>query len=108
MPERSVLEERFAAIVEALTGVDGVTVGAGRRGFGSGTLQVDGRIFAMARRGGLVLKLPSQRVAELVASGDGTPFDAGKGVPMREWVVLSRQAEKRWLPLAEEALAFVR
>jgi len=76
MPERSVLEERFAAIVEELAGIEGVTAGAGRRGFGSGALQVDGRIFAMARRGGLVLKLPSQRVAELVASGDGTPFDA--------------------------------
>jgi hypothetical protein len=34
MPERSVLEERFAAIVEALAGIEGVTVGAGRRGFG--------------------------------------------------------------------------
>jgi hypothetical protein len=108
MPERSVLEERFAAIGEALAGIEGVTLDAGRRGFGSGTLQVNGRIFAMARRGGLVLKLPSQRVAELVASGDGTPFDAGKGVPMREWVVLSQRAEKRWLRLAEEALAFVR
>jgi hypothetical protein len=43
-----------------------------------------------------------------VASGAGTPFDAGKGVPMREWVVLSERAEKRWLPLAKEALAFVR
>jgi hypothetical protein len=29
-------------------------------------------------------------------------------VPMREWVVLSERAEKRWLPLAKEALAFVR
>ena len=50
MSERSVLEERFAAIVEELAGIEGVTVGAGRRGFGSGALQVDGRIFAMARR----------------------------------------------------------
>jgi hypothetical protein len=108
MPERSDVEERFAAIVEALASSEGVTVGAGRRGFGSGALQVDGRIFAMTRRGGLVLKLPSQRVTELVASGDGTPFDAGKGVPMREWVVLSQRAEERWLPLAKEALAFVR
>ena|ERR1700680_660911 len=108
MPEQSVPEERFAAIAEALAGIDGVTVGAGRRGFGTGALQVDGRIFAMARRGGLVLKLPGQRVAELVASGDGTPFDAGKGAPMREWVVLGQQAGKRWLPLAKEALAFVR
>ena len=55
-----------------------------------------------------MLKLPSQRVAELVASGDGMPFDAGKGTPMKAWVVLvGRLADERWLQLAKEALAFV-
>jgi hypothetical protein len=101
------VEGRFGALAEALSGVDGVTVGSGRRGFGSDALQVDGRIFAMARHGGLVLKLPRTKVAELVASGDGTPFDAGKGKPMKEWVVLGQQVEAQWLGLATEALAFV-
>lgn len=87
--------------------IDGVRLGPAQRGFGSGTLQADGRIFAMARRGGLVLKLPRERVAELIASGDGAPFDAGKGRPMKEWVVISTRAEKRWPQLAAEALAFV-
>ena len=86
---------------------DGVRLGPARGGFGSGTLQVGGRIFAMARSGGLVLKLPRERVAELIASGEGTPFDAGKGKPMKEWVVVSPREEGRWLALAEEALAFV-
>lgn len=97
----------FACLVEALSGEDGVAVGPGRGGFGSGTLQVDGRIFAMARRGRLVLKLPRERVTELIADGDGEPFDAGKGRPMKEWVVLRPPAGTRWLPLAREALAFV-
>jgi hypothetical protein len=43
MPERSVLEERFAAIAEALACIEGVTVGAGRRGFGSGAYLAEGR-----------------------------------------------------------------
>ncbi len=107
MPEQPAPEEGFEAIAEALTPIEGVTAGSGRRGFGSDALQVHGRIFAMARHGGIVLKLPGERVAELVAGGDGTPFDAGKGRPMKEWVVLSQRAQERWLPLAREALAFV-
>ena len=102
------IEERFDAVATALAGEPGVTVGSGRRGFGSDALQVDGRIFAMARHGGLVLKLPRDRVAELIASGDGSPFDAGKGRPMREWVVIEDGNTKRWTTLAREALAFVR
>ncbi len=61
----------------------------------------------MSRRGGLVLKLPRDRVAGLVASGDGTTFDAGKGKPMKEWVVVRKGSNSHWLSLAEEALAFV-
>jgi hypothetical protein len=94
-------------LVEALAHLDGVTLGSGRRGFGSDALCVHGRIFAIPRADGLVLKLPGQRVAELIASGDGLPFDAGKGRPMQEWVVLGLAAEPRWLPLAKEARAFV-
>src|SRR4029077_12873595 len=39
-------EQRYAAVVEALHGAPGVTVNAGR-GFGSGALKVEGKIFAM-------------------------------------------------------------
>jgi TfoX/Sxy family transcriptional regulator of competence genes len=100
-------DEGFGDIVHALASAEGVSVGSGRRGFGSDALRADGRIFAMAGRGGLVLKLPSERVAELVASGAGEPFDAGKGRPMKEWVVVGPQPGTRWLELAREALAFV-
>jgi hypothetical protein len=54
-----------------------------------------------------VLKLPKERVAELVATGDGAPFDAGKGRPMKEWAVIDLHASKRWLALATEAMTFV-
>lgn len=79
------------------------------KGFGSsGQLKVDGRIFAMLVRGRLVLKLPRARVDELVGSGQGTRFDAGKGRPMREWFELSPSSRRPWLPLAEEAYGFVK
>ena len=107
MPEAPSDVAAFSALVETLAARPGVSLGSGRRGFGSDALQVDGRIFAMERRGGLVLKLPAARVADLIASGAGTPFDAGKGKPMKEWVVLGDASRHEWLSLAEEALVFV-
>jgi TfoX/Sxy family transcriptional regulator of competence genes len=107
MSEPVSAEAQFAALVKALSGKAGVALGAGRRGFGSDALQVDGRIFAMVTRGKLVLKLPSERVAALIDSGAGAPFDAGKGKPMREWVMLEHRSRSQALRLAEEALAFV-
>jgi TfoX/Sxy family transcriptional regulator of competence genes len=107
MPERSTADSRFAYLHEALAGRDGVTLGSGKRRFGSDALQVHGRIFAMLRGGRLFLKLPRDRVAALLASGAGSPFDAGKGRPMKEWVVLEPRADQQWVPLATEALTFV-
>jgi hypothetical protein len=101
----------FTGLCRALAGEPGVTLpsaGGASRGFGSDALKVDGRIFAMVTRGALVLKLPRDRVAALLASGEGRPFDAGKGTPMREWVVLADPDEPSAVALAREALTFVR
>jgi len=100
-------EALYADLVEALSGMDGVTLGFGRRGFGAGALQVDGRIFAMLSHGRLVLKLPNERVATLLSTGDGLPFDAGKGRPMNECVALDGRHVDQWLGLAREARAFI-
>ena len=97
----------FASLVEALDGRDGAELAVGR-GFGSGTLQVRGRIFAMASGGRVILKLPAARVSELVSSGEGVAFDAGHGRPMREWIALSGGPATPSLELAREALALVR
>jgi hypothetical protein len=77
-----------------------------RTSFGSNGLRVDGRIFAMLVRDSLVVKLPRQRVAELIEAGRGAPFDAGKGRPMKEWVVV-RSEHATWIDLAREARRFV-
>jgi TfoX/Sxy family transcriptional regulator of competence genes len=104
-------EEGFADIVKALGEQPGVSeqeaAGTARR-FGSSALRVDGRIFAMVSHGRLVLKLPPRRVAQLIASGAGGTYDAGKGRPMKEWVSLDPRTQDDWLELATEALAFVR
>lgn len=101
-------DAKYADLVRHMTR-PGVTHISEGKGFGSsGQLKIGGRIFAMLVRGELVLKLPRARVDELVDSGHGTRFDAGKGRPMREWFVLSPTSSKRWLPLAEEALLFVK
>lgn len=75
--------------------------------FGRNALKIRGKLFAMPVRGSLVVKLPKARVAELVASGVGVPFDANKGRPMKEWIAIAED-EDGWLGFAEEAYAFVK
>jgi hypothetical protein len=96
----------FERLAISFDGRDDVTTGSGR-GFGAGTLQVGGRIFAMRNEAGLALKLPASRVRALIEEGEGLPFDAGKGRPMKEWVVIPPGADAAWRAFAEEALAFV-
>jgi TfoX N-terminal domain len=111
-PKHRTAEEGFAALVATLCEEPGVSKpdapAASARRFGSSALRVDGRIFAMVSRGSLVLKLPPQRVADLIDSGGGHPYDAGKGRPMKQWVSLDPERQQRWQDLATEALAFVR
>jgi hypothetical protein len=99
---------RYAEVVKGFSGRRRVTFVDGTGGFGSrGQLKVDGQIFAMLVRGELVVKLPRDRVDELVDAGQGRRFDAGKGRPMREWFALAPTARQAWTPLAQEAFDFV-
>jgi hypothetical protein len=106
-PDDTSIEARFANLIREMAEVPGVKVG-GRTGFGRGTLQAGGRIFAMVSRGRVVLKLPRERVAELIAASAGIPFDAGKGKPLAEWLALGDADDATWRDLAREAAAFVR
>jgi len=103
-------EERFATLVDAFGGRSEVTIPGedGRRGFGSSALKVHGSIFAMLTRGHLVVKLPRHRVDALVEAGTGSPFDAGKGRPMKEWLTITEDNSETWLTLTDEAHDFVR
>jgi hypothetical protein len=71
-------------------------------------LSVNGKIFAMLGRGSsLVVKLPRERVDELVRAGKGQHFDPGHGRLMKEWVAVE-VGSAPWVALAEEAHGYVR
>jgi TfoX/Sxy family transcriptional regulator of competence genes len=76
------------------------------RKFGSNGFKVDGKLFALFTQGTLVVKLPKERVAALVAKGDGKPFDPGHGRLMKEWLTVVNP-KLSWSALAKEAHAFV-
>ena len=85
-------EERFAALVEAMLEQTRRDVRIGRRGAAAGVrldlAQDNGKIFAMLVKGRLVVKLDRKRVDELVAAGEGEPFDPGHGRIQKEWIAL--------------------
>jgi hypothetical protein len=101
-------EQRYEDLADEFAGEEGVLPPQGGSGFGRGALRYHRKIFAMLVRGQLVVKLPRQRVDDLVAAGHGERFDANKGTPMKEWFSLDPRAELAWLPLAREALVFAR
>ncbi|NYI41302.1 hypothetical protein [Demequina lutea] len=64
-----------------------------------------GKVFAFVGRSAeLILKLPGQRIVELVASGDGAPMTLGIRT-IREGAHIA--ADVDWGPLVIEAHAFV-
>jgi hypothetical protein len=73
----------------------------------SNVLSVNGKIFAMLVKGRLVVKLPTQRVDELVAARAGTYYDPGHGRLMKQWISISA-GRAAWVELAKDAYAFVK
>jgi hypothetical protein len=100
--------ERLDAIAKAFARDRDVTRET-RKGFGSGALKVNGKIFAMVdSKGEFVVKLPKPRVDELVKAGVGTLFEPGPGRVMKEWLAMAREPkDPNWLALAREGCRFV-
>lgn len=55
---------------------------------------------------GLVVKLPKERVAELIAEGVGRPFGPA-GKVFKEWLSVPAPDQERWRALLREGIAFV-
>jgi TfoX/Sxy family transcriptional regulator of competence genes len=70
-------------------------------------LKTGGKFFAMVSRGELVVKLPRERVDELVEAGEGHRFDPGHGRLMKEWVALRPADEAACASYVAEARSFV-
>ncbi len=69
-------------------------------------LRAGGAFVGMADGSGrLIVKLPAERVEELILAGDAEEF-APAGRVFREWAQLPVVDEPRWRGLLEEALAF--
>ncbi len=79
---------------------------AGGRTFGKNGLKIDGKLFALFTQSTLVVKLPKERVAALIARGTGQAFDPGHGRLMKEWLTVT-SAKASWVVLAKEASEFV-
>jgi hypothetical protein len=69
-------------------------------------LRHHGRFFASLDRTtrALLVKLPRERVQQLVRDGHGQPF-APAGRVFREWVAVADPDERRWRSLLDEAKA---
>ena len=58
------------------------------------------------RGSGMVVKLPKDRVAELIDQGVGQPFAPAKKV-FKEWVAVAKRDRRRWRSLLRESVDFV-
>jgi hypothetical protein len=98
-------QQRFEQLAAGLLADPEVAEGTG---FGSAPgLRIKGKIFAMLVKDQLVVKLPKDRVDELVSAGAGTQFDPGHGRLMKEWASVAPDSSEDWERLAGEALQFV-
>src|SRR3954451_24392178 len=59
------------------------------------------------KQGCLVVKLPRERVQEVIEAGDGDPF-APAGKVFREWVAIPSPDRELWRTLLTEAADFAR
>ncbi len=99
-------EERFATLVEKFADNPDVTPPPGGKRFGDDSLKFHEKIFAMLVKGRFVVKLPKERVDELIASGVGEPFIM-RGRTMKEWVAIQSTSPDEWLNFSREAMTFV-
>jgi hypothetical protein len=75
---------------------------------GSACLRVGKEFLAMNhhKKQGMVVKLPAERVSELIDDGAGESF-APAGKVFKEWLAVTEMDEARWRALLAEGIAFV-
>lgn len=84
---------------------EGVSPGTG---FGrSEGLRMGGKIYAIDKDDELILKLPAERVEELIGTDAGHAWGPAPGRIMREWIAIPGTRRADWAALTSEARAFV-
>lgn len=96
-------EDAFWDIAEPFLARDGIDEGTM---FGFRCIRSGGQFVAMPGNtfGGMVVKVPAERVSALVSSGAGSPV-APAGRTFKEWVAVDD--ESQWEALIEESITFV-
>jgi len=98
------LDHAFAEPTQPLLAISGVTRSAM---MGLPCLRQDGAFFAALDRttGALLVKLPRERVDDLLGSGAAEPF-APAGRRFRQWAAVPPQQTASWAGLLDEARTF--
>ena len=75
--------------------------------FGANALRVNGKVFAaLTRSQRLLLKLPRERIAELLKTKRAMRFESG-GRVMNGWITVAPDNLAEWVALSDEARAFI-
>jgi len=99
------VEQLFDEVAASLLDED-PSIGQGRM-FNAVGLKTGGKFFAMVVKDELVVKLPADRIDELIGDGEGRRFDPGHGRLMKEWATLRPADEESCRVYAVEARDFV-
>lgn len=106
-------EEEWRALVQTMLAESDATYAndeskGARRMFGSTSIKTGGKMFAfLHKKERLIVKLPEERVNELVTAGKGDRYDPGDGRLQREWFRVTSDSPGDWLSFAREAEIYV-
>ena len=71
------------------------------------SLKIHKKMFVMLNKNTkFVVKLPKERVQELISSEKGLPYDPGNGKIMKEWVEIPLEYYDDWIDITAEAMEF--
>ncbi len=72
------------------------------------SLKIRKKMFAMFNKGNYIVKLPKERVEEIINSKEGLPYDPGNGRIMKEWVIIQQKFTDKWIDYTSEAKEFAK
>ena len=72
-------------------------------GRGAQGIKIGGKLFVMFLKGDLLVKLPEQKVKEIIELGNGEAYDPGTGKPMKNRVLIRARNKNLWIKYSIEA-----